>query len=373
MNEGIHARQRGSGFRRIAAILATTACAVLAAVPAQAKDLTISASLAKVHMWVGQHMDPFADAMEAETKLRFTRFYAGELVGVGRELDGIKGGTIDVAAPLLAPYHEGRFALSDVTQLPTYGTNSVMTTKAFQKLMDSTVALKDGKTFYQYEIADKGIRAWPLGASGAYAISTTSKVIREPQDLKGMPLRAGSALHTIVLQQLGATPVTMPAAQAYEALSRGTVDGLVLSVGDWKSYSFQDLLKYTITGVSLGHWESYLATTDEVWKGLSDDQRAAWDRIARKTALDNAAFVDRQDVEVREMTEKAGSQFVAIDALPQAMQAHVAKAATNTWAQWVEQTEKKGHPGKATARLWAELVQAEGGRLPDGVADYLAR
>ncbi|WP_372659242.1 TRAP transporter substrate-binding protein DctP [Hydrogenophaga sp.] len=338
---------------------------------AHAKDLTISAGIPKAHFWVGQHMDPFATAMEAATPLKFKRFYAGELVAVGRELDALKGGTIDVAAPLLAPYHEGRFALSDVTQLPTIGTNSVLVTKAFQKLMDSTVKIKGDKSFYQYEIADKGIHAWPLGSTAAYALSTTGKVLQSPADLKGLPLRAGSALHTIVLQQLGATPVTMPASQAYEALSRGTVNGLVLSVGDWKSYSFQDLLKYTVTGVALGHWESYLATTDAVWKDLSADERKSWDRIARETALKNAEGIDKQDVEVRQASEKAGGQFVSIDALSPEMRAHIAKASANTWIQWIEQTEKKGHPGKATAKLWASLVQGEGGKVPEGVAEYL--
>lgn len=357
---------------RLLPVVLTTAMAAIAGTAA-AKDLTISAGIPKVHFWVGQHMDPFASAIESATPIKFKRYYAGELVAVGRELDALKGGTIDVAAPLLAPYHEGRFALSDVTQLPTYSTNSVMITKAFQNLMDSTAKVKGDKSFYQYEIADKGIRAWPLGSTAAYAISTTGKPLQSPADLKGLPLRAGSALHTIVLQQLGATPVTMPASQAYEALSRGTVNGLVLSVGDWKSYSFQDLLKYTVTGVALGHWESYLATSDAVWNGLSADERSKWDRIARETALKNADGIDRQDVEVRAASEKAGGKFVSIDTMSAEMRAHIAKASANTWIQWVEQTEKKGHPGKATARLWASLVQAEGGKVPEGVAEYLAR
>ena len=180
-------------------------------------------------------------------------------------------------------------------------------------------------------------------------------------------------MHTIVLQQLGATPVTMPASQAYEALSRGTVNGLVLSIGDWKSYSFQDLVKYTVTGVSIGHWESYLATTEDLWKNLPADERQKWDRIARETAMKNAEGIDKQDVEVRDISEKKGGKFVAITALPADMQAHIAKASANTWIQWIEQTEKKGHPAKATAKLWLSLVQAEGGKVPNGVAEYLAK
>jgi len=50
---------------------------------------------------------------------------------------------------------------------------------------------------------------------------------------------------------------------------------------------------------------------------------------------------------------------------------HIGRAASETWTQWVQQTEQNGHPARATAVLWAELVRAEGGGLPEGVADSL--
>lgn len=355
------------------ATAAVTAATLALSVPAQATDLIMASSLPKAHFWVGGHMETFADAIEAATDIRFQRFDAGALTGVGRELDALDGSTIDVAAPLLAPYHEGRFPLSDVTQLPTYGTTAVMVTTAFQKLMDSDVKLKGDDTFYSYEIGKKGLLAWPVGTTGAYVLSTTGKELNSPEDLRGLPLRAGSALHTIVLEQLGATPVTMPSSQAYEAMSRGTVDGLVSSVGDWKSYSFQELLKFTISGVSLGNWGSYLATNNEVWNKLSEQDKQVWDDIARKTALSNAASIDKQDEEVRAAAEATGSKFVEVDKLPDSMQEHIAKAGANTWIKWIEQTEAKGHPAKETAKLWVALIEEQGGLVPVGVSDYLEK
>ena len=339
--------------------------------PGSARPMTISAGLSRTHFWVGGYMDPFADAIEATTDMTFTRFYAGELVSVGGELDALQNGVITVAAPMLAPYHEGRFPLSDVTQLPTYGTDSRLITRAFQNLLASDVQLVEGETFYDYEISAKGLVAWGLGATGAYALSTTGAELTSVEDLRGMPVRAGSALHTVVLERLGVTPVTMPAAESYEALSRGTIDGIILSVGDWISYSLDELLTYTITDIAIGHWQSYLAMTQDTWEGLTTAQREAWTETARHVTVGNAERIDEQDGLVEARAIDNGARFVPVQQLPAAMQAHIAKAATETWTQWIEQTERNGHPARATAVLWAELVMAEGGVLPEGVADYL--
>jgi len=340
--------------------------------PTASQPLTMSAGLSQTHFWVGNYMDPFADAIEAETDLAFTRFYAGELVAVGGELDALQSGVISVAAPLLAPYHEGRFPLSDVTQLPTYGTDSRMVTRAFQRLLASEVEVRAGKTFYDYEITDKGLVAWGLGATGAYAISTTGAELNRVEDFRGMPVRAGSALHTIVLERLGVTPVTMPAASAYEALSRGTIDGIILSIGDWVSYSLEELLTYTVTDVAIGHWQSYLAMTQRTWDGLTNEQRDSWARVADAVTTSNAEYIDEQDGAVRARALASGATFVPVQQLPVAMRDHIARAATETWIHWIEQTERNGHPARATAVLWAELVVAQGGALPEGVADYLS-
>ena len=339
--------------------------------PAALPQLTISAGLSRTHFWVGGYMDPFADAIEATTNLTFSRFYAGELVSVGGELDALENGVISVAAPLLAPYHEGRFPLSDVTQLPTYGTDSRMVTLAFQNLLASDIDVVDGETFYDYEIESKGLVAWGLGATGAYALSTTGAELNSAADLRGIPVRAGSALHTMVLERLGVTPVTMPTAQAYEALSRGTIDGIILSIGDWISYSLDELLTYSITELALGHWQSYLAMTQSTWEGLTAAQREAWTRTAAEVTARNAELIDEQDGRVEAQARDNGSRFVSVQQLPAAMQEHIARAATETWIQWIEQTEGNGHPARATAVLWAELVMAQGGDLPEGVADYL--
>lgn len=346
----------------------------LTAAPALAQNLIISSSLPQAHLWTGGHMVDFMAILEESSggAISFTPFFAGELTGVGRELDALQGGSVHVAAPLLAPYHEGAFPLSDVTQLPTYGTDSPMVTRAFQKLLDSDEVLKDGKTFTQYEIEPKGIRVWAIGATSAYSLSTAGKPLQTPADFKGMPLRAGSAIHTLFLNETGSTPVTMPASNVYEALSRGTVNGLVLAISDWPAYSLEALMKNTITGVAIGHWESYLAISNDAWDQLDEAGQKAFDAAARKAAENNSIVWDgRLDSVTKDSSAKHGAVFTSVGDLSPEMQSFIATAGANTWKVWVEKLEGEGHPAKATATLYAKIILAEGGKLPEGVAEYL--
>ena len=111
--------------------------------------------------------------------------------------------------------------------------------------------------------------------------------------------------------------------------------------------------------------------TERTWHGLTDEQRDTWDRVARAVTTRNAEYVDEQDRSVRARAHANGATFVAVQQLPAPMRDHIARAATETWIQWIEQTEGNGHPARATAVLWDELVLAEGGALPEGIADYL--
>ncbi len=334
--------------------------------------LRLSSGMGQQHFWTGHHMDGFADAIEAaDLGIGFVRFYSGSLVTPGQELGALQSRVIDVAAPLLAPYNEGRFPLSDVTQLPTLETTSVQVTRAKLALLDSSEPLADGRTFYDYELGAKGLRGWPVGATSAYSLATTGRELREPGDLRGLPVRAGSSLHTMLLEALGATPVTMTSADSYEALSRNTVEGTILSVGDWPSYSFQELLRYAIVGISMGHWQSYLAVTEATWSSFDAAQQAAWDAAAREMAMANARHIDQVEDEVRAAAAADGIVFRDIETLPEPMQQHLAEAAGRTWIRWVEQLERNGHPGRATAELWARLIRAEGGEIPAGAAIWL--
>jgi TRAP-type C4-dicarboxylate transport system substrate-binding protein len=259
-----------------------------------------------------------------------------------------------------------------VTQLPTYNTTSPMVTRAFQRMLDSDEELADGRTFWDYEIGDKGIRAWALGATAAYSIATVERELTEPGDFAGLPLRAGSAIHTMVATELGSTSVTMPAVQVYEAMARGTVGGILLAISDWPAYSLEQLLRYTITDVSMGHWQSYFAISDNAWDQMSEENQQRFDEIARDIALENAQLWEDGVADVIALSESEfDGRFVPVTELSEDMQRHIADAAARTWRTWIDRVEAQGHPGTEAARLYARYIMQEGGELPEGGAEML--
>lgn len=336
--------------------------------------LRISSGVSAKHCWVAGHMDPFVEKMEKESngRLKFYKFVAGELCKVGKSLECLKGGSIDVAAPFVTPYHAGVFPLTDVTMLPVLNTDSLNITRAYQKLFDSKVPLKDGKTFYELEVESQGLVAWPLGPTDAYVISTTGKRFNSADDIKGTPIRAGARAHLLFVNQLGATEVYMTGMDAYEAFSRGTIQGIVYSIPDWKAYGFTELIRYTITGVSLGHYPGYLAITKKKWDKLPDDIKQLWDKTAREMATESSKYwMSLATPTIKESKEKYGAVFEDVASLDPSVQAAINTAAINTWKAWIEEEEKKGHPARAVAKLWAQLVVEEGGKLPEGVEAVL--
>jgi len=336
--------------------------------------LRISSGLNPLHIWDGDYLMPFADRMEAAFpgRLEFERFHAAELCPTGKELEGLKGGSIDVAAPFLAPYHAGVFPLTDVSMMPVQDTDSLKAARAFTKLMYSDVPLKDGKTFYQLELDPQGIKGWPLGPTEPYRISTSGKRFDTPEDFQGVPLRAGARAHCVYLEQLGVTVVSMVGMEIYESMSRGTIDGPIYSVPDWESYGLTELIKYTIVGIGLGHWPSYLAVTTETWDKLPSDIQAKWNEVALDVCEYSAkAWIAKGEPVMKENVEKHGGVFEDVRDLNPSVQEAMYDACVATWKTWIEEEEAKGNPALACAKLWATYIVEEGGTLPEGVAEYL--
>lgn len=205
-------------FLKHTALAAGLFCSLTAA---QAETITL-----KVHHFLGpqsiQHtkmMQTWCDniAKDSGNRLACQIYPAMQLGGSPPQLfDQAKDGVADVVWTV-AGYSAGRFARSQVFELPFMMTNAAATSRA---------AWDFAQKYAQDEYKDVKLLAIHVHGPGVFF--TKNKAITKMEDLKGLKVRGPTATVTKMLGMMGATPVGMPVPQVPEALSKGVIDGAVI-------------------------------------------------------------------------------------------------------------------------------------------------
>jgi tripartite ATP-independent transporter DctP family solute receptor len=167
------------------------------------------------------------------------------------------------------------------------------------------------------EIAKRGLHAFDrMLDNGFRQITTSTKPIAAPDDLRGVKLRVPvSPLWTSMFAALGASPTSINFSEVYSALQTRIVDG-------------QENPLAVIYTAKLYEVQKYCALTNHMWDGFWFlANRRAWERlppelraiVARET--DQATTEQRADVatlnaELHDKLAAAGMQFNAADPAP---------------------------------------------------------
>lgn len=336
----------------------------------EAITLRVGSGLSEQHAWWVGTMVPWMDKVEELTdgQVTFETFTGGELVEIPDEVDAVQNGTIDIG--LLAPiYLPDQFPMAEVTMLPISHSDAVIASKAWDALLKSEEELADGKTFYDSQFGDKGLKVWTVPTTAEYAISTTGKELDSVAAVEGMSLRTPSRIHENYASKIGADSVTIPAVEMFDALSRGAFDGSFYSVPDWSGYGFQDLFKYTLTDINFGHFNGLIGMTEATWDGLPADVQEAMEQAHEEVYEAGAEEWIGRGEEMIAYNEGKGGKFVSFDEIDPAVQEHLLQGVEDTWTDYIELLEEDGLPGKDVALLWRDLLVEAGGEVPPGIAE----
>jgi TRAP-type C4-dicarboxylate transport system substrate-binding protein len=149
--------------------------------------------------------------------------------------------------------------------------------------------------------------------NGFRHITTSSKPIRSPDDLRDVKMRVPvSPLWTSMFRAFGAGPVSINANEIYSALNTKVADGEenpLTPIWSLKLYEVQRYLALT------GHmWDGYwLLANHGAWQALPDDLRnmVAWH--FNQSALDQRADLAGLNTSLRTKLETQGMQFNDVD------------------------------------------------------------
>lgn len=222
------------------AAMGTTAAAVAGCAPARAR--------AEVHRSVTYlppsyedlypGMQRFLDvaARESGGELTFDHFHSGSLIEAEQLMSGLLVGAADVVH-MPSPYVASSFPVLGLTQLP-------FVTDTYDRQRAAMAPGEDLLELINRHLADHNVRVLGgIPASFEY-FWTAGAPIRTPADVAGMRIRVSGELQGKTVQALGGAPVFMSSSETYEALERGTIDGILAYVGTIFGRDLQKILRY---------------------------------------------------------------------------------------------------------------------------------
>ncbi len=225
-------------MKRLLTHTALAAGLLCAAWTAQAQTITL-----KVHHFLGPQsiqnttmLKTWCDniAKDSNNRLNCQIYPAMQLGGTPPQLfDQAKDGVADVVWTV-AGYSAGRFARSQVFELPFMMSNAGATSRA---------AWDFAQKYAQDEYKDVKLLAIHVHGPGVFF--TKNKPITKIEDLKGLKVRGPTATVTKMLGMMGATPVGMPVPAVPEALSKGVIDGAVIPFEVAPGLKVHELTKFS--------------------------------------------------------------------------------------------------------------------------------
>jgi TRAP-type C4-dicarboxylate transport system substrate-binding protein len=147
-------------------------------------------------------------------------------------------------------------------------------------------------------LADKGlvILSWIWQAGG---VASRGKPIVDPEDTAGMKVRGGSPEMDMILQEAGASVVSMPSNEIRGAMEKGQLDAAMTSSSSLISFRLDEVSKYVTTARGGAYWFMLepLLISKTAFDRLPRDQQAILmsvgaelEAFARKSAqMDDAA------------------------------------------------------------------------------------
>lgn len=143
---------------------------------------------------------------------------------------------------------------------------------------------------------------------------TKGEEIKRPEDLEGLRVNSAGGILDEVLEDLGAVPTTLQAADLYEGFERGVIDVLLQAPSTADSYGLGELMGYGTSNTSFASAAVGIAMNQGVWEGLPDDVKEAFDQASKEVAqslgqeldADNQSVLDEwsQSFSIYELTNE---------------------------------------------------------------------
>lgn len=297
-------------------------------------------------------MGPWAEAIEVQSggRIRVELYPAMQLGGAApSQYDLIRDGAID-GGWVIPGYQPGRFPEAEAMELP------FMTTKLGEEA--SRAAWTFTQQFLLDDFADVHLIAAHMHGPGI--VHHDGPAITALSDFDGLRLRGPSRPATLLLDQLGATPVGMPVPAFPEALARGVLDGGVITWEMAPSLRLDELTQsHTDVAGDRSLYNLYFiwAMNRDVYEGMPEDLRAVIDANSGMMASAWAGRAhDTGDAAGREAMAAAGNEIAEMS---EELTAQLRALGDEVIADWIVEVTERGLDGEGLVAAARAAVTAE--------------
>ncbi|WP_370312210.1 TRAP transporter substrate-binding protein [Sagittula sp.] len=319
----------------------TTALALTLATGAAAQEVTLRFQhfVSPNSANPAHFIEPWAEKVEKESggRIKVEIYPFMQLGGTAPEqYDLIVDGVID-GGWVIPGYQAGRFPETEVLELP------FMVTKSAEEA--SVAAWTFTQKYLTDDFADVHLIAAHMHGRGL--IHMKGDAPETVDDLQGKKLRGPSRPATLLLEKLGAVPIGMPVPQFPEALSKGVLDGGVIT---WEMSPSLKLDELTDSHTDVAGDKSLYnlffiwGMNKDVYDSLPEDLKAV---IDANSGLETSAWAGRAhdtgDAEGRAVMEAAGNQIAT---LSEEETAHIRELGDEVIDEWIADMDAKGLPGQ---------------------------
>lgn len=323
--------------------LAIAAAAVVAApIAASAADLKIASFPGPKHPINSRLFTPWLNSVNGMNKGLNAKLYVAGKLGKGpakqfkRAVDGVADITFG-----LQGYTSKQFRATTLIELANVMTGAVDGTKRLQAAYAKSAAVR--KEYDKVHV----LGIWTIDTP---IIMTKNKPIKTIADLKGLKLRTPSQMSARTIRALGAVPVPMPITKLYNALARGTVDGVLVSPTVLHTFKIKEVTRYFASGIPFGSSPMFIVMNKKTWKKLSPAHKDIVNKTTGvQTGLTGGKIYDHEHE--KGMAFLAGSKAHNLIRLPDAEVRKAGGMLNGLERQVIQQWEKQGVPATEILKI----------------------
>lgn len=197
---------------------------------------------------------------------------AGQMLAFPEIMDGVRTGGAEMGA-ITPCFHSADDPALGVSELPFLFNNNEAHMEGTKGLYPIYAEILEGK-FNQKLLNLHNYMGMAL---------ISKKQVKTLEDFDGMLIQAISPVFALIIERLGAAPVTgTPYYEAYQLLEKGTIDGTIQAPSSMFSYALYDVAKYMTSAYLVAAVHGFVINTD-VWNSLPADVQNAIAEEAAKT------------------------------------------------------------------------------------------